>query len=176
MSWWSRVTNVFRSGRLDRELDEELHFHVEERTRELIEAGMAPEAAAEHAARRFGNPLRLREQSRDVKLLPWLDSLARDFRMGVRVLRRNAAVTAAAVASLALALGACIAAFSLVDALILRQLPARDPAQLVYLAFPTYTPERPEADTFNDPLFLRLREAGRGRVDLFAMSTQVMRP
>jgi hypothetical protein len=46
----------------------------------------------------------------------------------------------------------------------------------VYLASPTGNAERPEADTFNDPLFVRLREAGRGHVDLFGMSTQVVRP
>ena len=73
MSWWSRVANVFRSGRVQRELDEELHFHMEERIRELTDTGMTREAAAREVARRFGSPLRLREQSLDVKLLPWLD-------------------------------------------------------------------------------------------------------
>ena len=175
MSMWSRLTNVFRSGRVERELDEELQFHVDERIRELTAAGMTPEAAAREVARRFGSPLRLREQSLDVKLLPWLDSLVRDVRLGVRMLRKDAVVTGAAVVSLSLALGACVAAFSLVDALILRPLPVRDPEQLVYLAFPTYTAERPEADTFNDPLFVRLREASREHVALFAMSTQVVR-
>jgi len=85
-------------------------------------------------------------------------------------------VNAAAVVSLSLALGACVAAFSLVDALILRPLPVRQPAQLIYLAFSTPEPDRPESSTFNDPLFARLREAGRGRVDLAAFSTHVMRP
>jgi predicted permease len=176
MSLWSRLANVFRTGSVERELDAELQFHLDERIRELTATGMTREAAAAQVARRFGNALRLREQSRDVKLLPWLDSLVRDVRLGFRMLRKNAVVTGAAIVSLSLALGACVAAFSLVDALILRLLPVRHPQQLIYLAFPTYTSERPEADTFNDPLFLRLREAGRGRVDLFAMSTQVMRP
>jgi len=176
MSLWSRLANVFRTGRMERELDEELQFHIDERIRELTATGMTREAAAEQVGRRFGSRLRLREQSRDVKLLPWLDSLVRDVRLGVRMLRRHAMVTCAAVVSLALALGASVAAFALVDALILRPLPVRQPEQLVYLAFPTYTPERPEADTFNDPLFVRLRDASREQVDLFAMSTQVMQP
>jgi putative ABC transport system permease protein len=175
MSWWSRLANVGRSRRVFRELDEELQFHLDERIRELTASGMTPEAAGREAKRRFGSPLRAREDSLDVKLLPWLDSLLRDLRLGIRMLRRNAAVTAAAVVSLSLALGACVAAFSLVDALILRPLPVRQPDRLIYLTFPTGTPERPEADTFNDPLFLRMRDAGRGRVDLFGMSTQVMR-
>jgi len=168
--------NVFRAGKVEAELDEELQFHVDARIHDLMATGMMREAAAREVARRFGNPLRLREQSRDVKLLPWLDSIVRDVRLGARMLRKNAVVTGASVASLSLALGACLAAFSLVDALILRPLPVRQPEQLVYLAFPTYSPERPEADTFNDPLFLRLRDASREHVDLFAMSTQVIRP
>ncbi len=176
MSWWSRLANVLRSDNVQRELDEELQFHVEERIRELTARGMTRDAAAREVARRFGSPLRLREQSLDIKLLPWLDSLARDLKLGVRMLRKHAVVTAAAVMSLAMALGACVAAFSLVDALILRPLPVRQPEQLIYLTFPTYTPERPESDTFNDPMFVRLRDIARGRADLFAMSTQVMRP
>ena len=176
MSWWSRLTNVFRTGRVDRDLDAELQFHLDERIRELTDAGLTREAAAAQTARRFGNPLRWREQSRDVKLLPGIDSIVRDLRLGLRMLRKNAVVTGAAVASLSLALGACIAAFSLVDALILRPLPVHRPEQLVYLTFPTYSPERPESDTFNDPMFVRMRDASRGYVDLFAMSTQVIRP
>ncbi len=175
MSMWSRLANMFRSGRVERELDEELQFHIEERIVEVMATGVTREAAAREVARRFGSPLRLREESLEVKLLPWLDSMIRDARLGVRMLRKDAVVTGAAVVSLSLALGACVAAFSLVDALILRPLPVRDPDQLVYLAFPTYTPERPEADTFNDPVFVRLREASRDHVALFAMSTQVMR-
>ncbi len=176
MSWWSRLTNVFTAGRLERELDEELQFHRDERIRELMASGQSREAATSAVARRFGNPLLLREQSRDVKLFPWLDSVVRDVRQGIRALGKHGAVTGASVLSLALALGACVAAFSLVDALILRPLPVRQPERLVYLAFPTDNPERPEGDTFNDPLFVRVRDASRDHAALFAMSTQVIRP
>lgn len=176
MSWWSRIANVFRAERVDRDLDDELQFHIHERIRELTAKGVSPQDAARQAARRFGSALRVREASRDVKLLAWLDALLRDLRLGVRMLRKHALVTATAIVSLSLALGACVAAFALVDALILRPLPVREPGRLVYLTFATNAPDRPEAETFNDPLFLRLRDAGRGRVALFAMSTQVMRP
>lgn len=175
MSLWSRMANVFRLRRVQQELDEELQFHVEERTRQLTAAGMSHDAALREARRRLGNLVRLREESLDVKVMPWLDSLSRDVHLGFRMLRRSGTVTATAVVSLSLALGASVAAFSLVDALILRPLPVHDPGRLIYLTYPTYTPQRPEGDTFNDPLFLRMRDAGRGRVDLFAMSTQVMR-
>ena len=176
MSLWSRVANHLRSRRVERDLDDELQFHLEQRIEELVAAGLTREAATAQATRRFGNPSRWREQSLDSKLLPWLDSALRDLRLGFRTLRKSGIVTGAAVASLSLALGACVAAFALVDALILRQLPVRQPNRLVYVAFPTYNAERPESDTFNDPTFVRLRDAGRGHVDLFAMSTQVLRP
>src|SRR5688572_19642449 len=175
MSWWSRFTNVFRSGRVHRDLDDELQFHIDERTRDLMDRGMTRESAAAEAVRRLGSPLRLREESLDVKLLPWIDSLGRDLRLGVRMLRKNAGVTTAALVSLSLALGACIAAFALVDALILRRLPVAQPEQLVYVTF-SNDGGASEAETFNDPLFVRLRDASRGHADLFAMSTQVMRP
>src|SRR5262245_27046357 len=176
MSLWSRLGNMFRSGTVQRDLDEELQFHLDERIRELMADGMTREAATAAAERRLGSRLRHREASLDVKLLPWLDSLQRDVRLGVRVLRKHALVTGAAILSLALALGGSVAAFSLVDALILRPLPVRAPEELVSLSFPTFSADRRESDTFNDPTFVRLREAGRGRVDLAAMSTQVMRP
>jgi predicted permease len=176
MSLWSRLKNLSRSGDIDRDIDDELQFHVEQRVRELVDDGMARDDAAALVARRFGNRLRLREESRDIKLLPWIDALARDVIFGLRRLRKDATGTTAAVVSLGLALGACVAAFSLVDALIFRPLPVAQPDRLIYLAFPTYTAERPESDTFNYPLFERLRDAARGRADLFAMSTQVMRP
>jgi len=104
-----------------------------------------------------------------MSLISWLDSLLRDVQLGARMLRKNALVSAAAIVSLALALGACVAAFSLVDALILRPLPVHQPDQLIYLTLPASSPDAPEKDDFSDPVFTRLRDVGRGRVDLFAI-------
>ena len=170
MSWLSRIANAFRSSGVDRALDEEMTFHIESRIADLVAGGMTRDAAEAMARRQFGNRLRLREQSRDVKLLPWLDSLVRDVRLGARMLRKNRLVTAAAIVSLSLALGACAAAFSLVDALILRPLPVHQPERLIYLTFPSTNPDLPEDDVFSDPAFVRLRDAGRGLVDLFAVA------
>jgi predicted permease len=177
MSWLSRIANAFRSSRVDRILDDEMTFHIESRIADLVEGGMTRGDAEAMARRQFGNRLLLRDQSRDAKLLPWLDSLVRDVRLGARMLRKNQTVTAAAIVSLSLALGACAAAFSLVDALILRPLPVHRPEQLIYLTFPnvnpdlpaSVNPELPDDDVFSDPAFVRLRDAGRGLVDLFAI-------
>ena len=170
MSWLSRLANAFRPSGVDRALDDEMAFHIESRIADLVAGGMTRRAAEAMARRQFGNRLQLREQSRDVKLLPWLDSLVRDVRLGVRMLRKNGPVTAAAIVSLALALGACAAAFSLVDALILRPLPVHQPGRLIYLTYPGANPNLPDNDVFSDPAFVRLRDTGRGLVDLFAIA------
>jgi putative ABC transport system permease protein len=170
MSWLSRIARTFRASDVERRLDEEIAFHIESRIADLVAGGMTRDRAEAMARRQFGNRLRLREESRDTKLLPWLDSLVRDVRLGARMLLKSRLVTAAAITSLSLALGACMAAFSLVDALILRPLPVHQPERLVYLTYPSSNPDLPEGDVFSDPAYVRLRDAGRGRVDLFAIA------
>lgn len=175
MSWLSRLGNVFRSSGLNQDLDDELRFHVQARAHELVLEGLAPEAAEAEARRQLGNALRLREESRDVKLLPWLESLIQDVRFGSRMLRKDAVVTGAAVVSLALAIGAATAAFALVDALVLRSLPVAEPERLVYVTFANDESEQPEGDGFNYPLFERMRNDGRAHLDLFGMGYATMR-
>jgi predicted permease len=106
-----------------------------------------------------------------VKLLPWLDAVMRDVRYGFRMLCKNPMVTIAAILSLALAIGACTAAYTLIDALILRPLPVRDPKTLVYLTYPANRPGEAEGDAFNYPLFECLRDASHEKIGLFGMSS-----
>jgi putative ABC transport system permease protein len=174
MSWWSRLTNVLRSPRLDDELDEEQRFHIEGRAADLESRGLSRQAALEQATRRFGNRLRLREASRDVKLMTWVESLGRDLRFGLRLLRKDAVVSTAAVLSLGLAIGACTAAFSLIDALILRELPVRSPQELVYLDRAGGAGER-STPTVSYPFFHRVRQAASSHMDVFSMSQQSLR-
>src|SRR6266567_7729257 len=115
MSLWSRIANVFHRDRLDREIDEEMEAHIQD----AIESGRDPA----EARRAFGSRLREREKSRDVRLAAWLDSLRADVIFGWRQLRKNKAASAAAILSLALAMGASMAAFRLIDAMLLRPLP-----------------------------------------------------
>ena len=107
MSWSNRFANLFRSGLLTREIDEELASHLEE--------AAASGRSSDDARRAFGSPLQYRERSRDLRLLPWLDSLRADIVFGWRQLRRNRAASLAAILSLGLAIGATTAAFRLVD-------------------------------------------------------------
>ena len=134
MSWLSRLVNVVRPARVDRDLDEEIRFHLEARVAEFTKAGMPADEARRHARRQFGNTLVLRESSRDIKLLPRFELVLRDVAFGLRLCRRYKMVTAAAVISLSLAIGACVAGFSLVDALVLRPLPVDDPRSLIRIA------------------------------------------
>lgn len=167
MSWLSRLANVFRASKLDADIDEELRFHLEERAGDLMAQGSSREDAETRAARRLGNTLRLREESRDVKLLPWLESVSKDVRFGLRMLRKDAVVASAAIVSLSLAIGACAAAFSLVDALILRALPVREPERLIYLTYATGTNPRGEALSY--AALARLGEAAVAHAALFGV-------
>lgn len=178
MSWLSRLRNVWRSGRISDEIDAELRFHLDSRVDDLIREGWSPRAARREAARRLGGTLGLRERSRDIKLLPSLDAIVQDVRFGLRLLRRHAAVTLAAIASLALAIGASTVAFALLDAIVLRPLPVAHPDELIALTYPAGEEiGRPrESGTFSTPFFERAREATRPAVALFAMSAQFPRP
>jgi putative ABC transport system permease protein len=131
MSWLSRFTNVFRGNKVSRDLDDELRFHVEQRAAELGRQGLTPQEASRAAQRMLGNMLRARESSRDIKLLPGLESLVRDLRFGFRMLRNSPVVTAAAVASLAVAIAANTALFTVVNSLLLRPLPYERAEELV---------------------------------------------
>lgn len=175
MSWISRIANAFRSERAAADLDDELQFHLEQRVNDLVTAGM-PRHEAEFAARRqFGNSLLLRESSYEVKSALWLGSLLSDFRFGLRMLAKYRTASLAAMASLALAIGACTAAFALIDALLFRPLPLPAPHQLIDLArlMPAaFSPHNQpsEYDTFSYPQYELLRDTVRDQADLFAMS------
>jgi predicted permease len=169
MSWISRAANAFRGSRLDRELDDELRFHYESRVEELIREGRTLREAEREARRRLGNSLAYREAGRDIRLSPRLEALWKDARFGVRMLLKDSVVSAAALISLAVAIGACVAAFALIDAAILRPLPVRDPQSLVYLTYEIGNPS--PAVSFSYPMLQRLRAAG-APVDLYAVSTQ----
>jgi putative ABC transport system permease protein len=175
MSWISRIANALRPERAAAELDDELRFHLEARVDQLVREGMSRRDAERAARLKFGGALQVRESSREVKSAAWLESAVADFRFGARMLRRSRNASLAAIGSLALAIGACTAAFSLLDALVFRQLPLPEPQQLVRLtrtmpAFMNPGNFPRESDSFTYPQYAALRDAGRDSADLFAFS------
>ncbi|HET7220842.1 MAG TPA: ADOP family duplicated permease [Vicinamibacterales bacterium] len=104
-----------------------------------------------------------------------IESLVRDLRLGLRLLRKDAVVSCAAVISLGLAIGACTAAFALVDALILRTLPVRDPHRLVYLDRAARIDDMGMEVLFSYPFLARVRQQAAPHLDVFGMSHQSLR-
>ena len=164
MSLWSRIANVLRSDPLTREIDEELASHIEE----AIERGRD----RAEARRTFGSTLRQREESRDIRLIPWLDSLRADAIVGWRQLMKRKVTSAAAILSLALAIGACTAAFRLIDAVLLRPLPVAEPYRLYGLFRQSFdfNGKRRIDDSYEYPLFRQMRAAVKGQAELIAVS------
>ncbi len=125
-----RLLAWFCRGRLDDELREEIQRHLELRREQLIAGGMDPCEASAAARRAFGNPTRVREETRDMWGIPSLDSLMQDLRYGTRVLWRSPSFTAVAVLSLALGIGSTAAVFSIADAVLFRPLAVGAPQEL----------------------------------------------
>jgi putative ABC transport system permease protein len=125
-----RVRMLFRRTRLARELDEEMRFHLEHAARSLHEGSLPEDAAAEEAARRFGNTLRMRERSMEAWGFGRAESVAQDLRFGTRMLLRRPVLALVIITLLALGIGLNAAMFSIVEAVILRPLPYSDAKQL----------------------------------------------
>ncbi len=119
----------------ERDMDDEIRFHVESRTADLIRRGIAPAEAARRARVEFGSVEKHKEESRASFGLRLLDEIRGDTRYALRTFVRNRTFTLTAVATLALGIGANTAIFSLMDALMLRWLPVADPQALVQVGF-----------------------------------------
>jgi len=165
MSLWSRIANVFRGDRLNRDIEEELHSHIAEAITEGRDPG--------EARRAFGSVLSHRESSRDIRLIPWLESLCADAVFGWRQLLKRKVTSAAAVLSLALAIGSCDAAFRLMDAMLWRPLPIAAPDRLYVLSREVAGPDGKvlASDMFEYPLFRQMRAQVKDQGELIAVSS-----
>jgi predicted permease len=164
MSLWSRISNAVRGERLNREIEEELQLHIDE----AIASGRDPR----EARRAFGSELYAREASHSIRAAGWLESLLADTKFGWRQLCRNKVTSAAAVLSLALGIGSCVAAFRLIDALLWRPLPISGASDLYVLSRRmTGLYGKPvEDDHWSTPNFKLMRDAVKDQADLIAIS------
>jgi len=158
----ARLAGLLGRRKPDGELDEELRFHLDEEAAANRRRGMTPEEADRHARRALGGVEQVKELYRERQGLPMIESFLRDARYGLRLIRRSPGLAFVAVLSLAIGIGANSAIFTVLDALYMRALPVRSPAELVSVGNASH----PTAlwyggamtDIYSYPLYRRLRD------------------
>ena len=180
MSWPGelvrRIGMLWHKRRFDAELEEEMRLHLELRKQENLDSGVTADEAGSAAKRRFGNTTFLREESHMAWGWSWFEHFVQDVSYGVRAMLRSPGVTAVALLSLALGIGANTAIFSLMDALMLRSLPVKEPRQLVLFGdglnsgISDYFPDR---ELYSYPFFREMQKRNLVFSDVAAASSMV---
>jgi len=163
-----RLRSLFRSGTVDAELEEELEFHLQRQVDIESAKGLSPEEARYAAQRTIGSRAQIKEECRDMRKWNIVDNLLRDVRYAVRSFARSPVFTTTAVLSLALGIGANTAIFSLIDAVLLKNLPVIRPDELAVLT-PVSRDGKPRFG-FSYPAYIDLRNATHAFSGLLAVS------
>ena len=154
-----RLQSLLRGARLERDLDDELQYHLERKIEEGVARGLTPEQSRYAALRAMDGFTQRKEQCRDARRVNLIADLVQDVRFGVRVLAKSQGFTTVAVATLALAIGANAVVFGIANALILRPLPVPEPESLygiehanehnMYESYPDYRDLRDRNHSFD---------------------------
>jgi predicted permease len=153
-----RLRYLARHGERQRSLREEMDFHIQSMTEDLVASGMSQQEARAAAHRKFGNMTRKSEEARSIWIARWMSDLAQDLRQAFRGMRRDAGFTAFTILIAGLGIGASATVFSVVNALLLRPLPFRNPESLVWISNVEWSMQVSQ--------FLDLRERNKSFSDL----------
>jgi predicted permease len=181
-----RFAALFHQRKLEESLEEELRSHLDMAVELNLRNGMSPEQARREALLNFGGIAQTKEVYREQRGLPMIETALQDLRYGVRMLAKSPGFTAVAVLSLALGIGANTAIFTLIDAVLLKMLPVRNPQELVLLRWsvPSGIPvgsHRVDGNTWDEngrnlgtsfsyPAFQQIRARNRAFTDVFAFT------
>jgi predicted permease len=164
---WNRLRSWLRAtlqrSRVEREMDAELHFHIDAYTEDLVRTGIPRPEAIRRARIEFGGLEQTKEQCRDARGLDVVESFIQDSRFGLRMLAKNPGFTTVAVLTLTLGIGICTTVFTAFDALLLRPRAVKDPDHLAFV-FRT-TPEEPHG-RFSYPDYIYYRDHNKSFSDL----------
>ena len=156
-----RLRMIFHRRELDADLEEEMRLHLALRQQQQIESGLPASAAQRAAHIKFGNTTRIQEKSRMTWGWESIESFLQDVTYGIRAMLRSPALTIVALVSLALGIGANTAIFSLLDAVLLRSLPVRNPQQLVLLGLGQdngISDAADQTDLYSYPFYRQMRQ------------------
>jgi hypothetical protein len=170
---WRRLRALFSRERREREMREEMEFHLDERTREQLDTWRSEQEARRAARRKFGGVEQVKEIAREQRRGRWLEDLARDVAYGLRALRRSPGFSVAAMLTLALGIGANAAVFSLMHRLFVAALPVEAPERLVAVVREHAT--QGENTLFPDEFFRQLTAERQDFVTVLARSRGVER-
>jgi predicted permease len=168
-----RLRSLLRRSAVERELDRELGFHLDQEIEKNVRLGLAPSAARSAALRHLGGIAQIQEECRDMRRTSYIENLIRDLQYAGRTLVKAPVFTLAAIATLALGMGANTAIFQLLDAVRLRSLPVREPHRLAQIEIPDKGGfgVSHDSDNLSYPLFQQIREHQQAFSGVFAWNS-----